>query len=108
MSNNWCGIPFILAENAEGLVVVDMHAAHERITYEHLKKSMAEDKLRSQPLLVPVSIAVSQKEGDAAEEFNDTFNTLGFELTRLSPGITTIVNGHGGSHVASQFIGEFF
>jgi len=77
---------YILAENAEGLVVVDMHAAHERITYEHLKKSMAEDNVRSQPMLVPVSLAVSQKEGDCAEEFADTFQKLGFELNRLAPG----------------------
>ncbi len=76
---------YILAENAEGLVVVDMHAAHERITYEHLKNSMAEDTVRSQPLLVPASLAVSQKEGDCAEEFADTFKKLGFELNRLAP-----------------------
>jgi len=76
---------YILAENAEGLVVVDMHAAHERITYEHLKKSMAEDNVRSQPLLVPSSLAVSQKEGDCAEEFATTFQQLGFELNRLAP-----------------------
>jgi DNA mismatch repair protein MutL len=76
---------YILAENAEGLVVVDMHAAHERITYEHLKKSMAEDNVRSQPLLVPSALAVSQKEGDCAEEFAETFKKLGFELNRLSP-----------------------
>ncbi|MCF6190406.1 MAG: DNA mismatch repair endonuclease MutL [Cocleimonas sp.] len=76
---------YILAENAEGLVVVDMHAAHERITYEHLKNSMAEDTVRSQPLLVPSSLAVSQKEGDCAEEFADTFQKLGFELNRLAP-----------------------
>ncbi len=76
---------YILAENAEGLVVVDMHAAHERITYEHLKNSMHEDTVRSQPLLVPSSLAVSQKEGDCAEEFADTFQKLGFELNRLAP-----------------------
>ena len=76
---------YILAENAEGLVVVDMHAAHERITYEHLKKSMADDSVRSQPLLVPSSLAVSQKEGDCAEEFAETFEQLGFELNRLAP-----------------------
>ena len=81
---------YILSENAEGLVVVDMHAAHERITYEHLKKSMAEDSIRSQPLLVPNSLAVSQKEGDCAEEFAETFNKLGFELSRLSPEQITI------------------
>ena len=76
---------YILAENAEGLVVVDMHAAHERITYEYLKKSMMDDSIRSQPLLVPSSLAVSQKEGDCAEEFADTFQQLGFELNRLAP-----------------------
>ncbi|HIO96591.1 MAG TPA: DNA mismatch repair endonuclease MutL [Leucothrix sp.] len=76
---------YILAENAEGLVVVDMHAAHERITYEHLKKSMADDTVRSQPLLVPSSLAVSQKEGDCAEEFAEVFKKLGFELNRLAP-----------------------
>ena len=81
---------YILAENAEGLVVVDMHAAHERITYEHLKKSMADDNIRSQPLLVPHSLAVSQKEGDCAEEFSATFAKLGFELSRLSPEQLTI------------------
>ncbi len=81
---------YILAENAEGLVVVDMHAAHERITYEHLKKSMEEDKVRSQPMLVPASLAISQKEGDCAEEFAETFQKLGFELTRLSPEQLTI------------------
>ena len=76
---------YILAENAEGLVVVDMHAAHERITYEYLKKSMLDDSIRSQPLLVPSSLAVSQKEGDCAEEFAKTFQQLGFELNRLAP-----------------------
>ena len=81
---------YILAENAEGLVVVDMHAAHERITYEHLKISMADDNIRSQPLLVPSPLAVSQKEGDCAEEFADTFKQLGFELSRLAPEKLTI------------------
>ena len=81
---------YILAENTEGLVVVDMHAAHERITYEHLKNSMSKDNVRSQPMLVPVSLAVSQKEGDCAEEFAEVFKKLGFELTRLSPEQLTI------------------
>ncbi len=76
---------YILAENAKGLVVVDMHAAHERITYEYLKKSMADDSIRSQPLLVPSSLAVSKKEGDCAEEFAETFEQLGFQLDRLAP-----------------------
>lgn len=74
---------YILAQNANGLVVVDMHAAHERITYEYLKQSMAEDAIRSQPLLVPVSLNVSKKEADYAEQHGDTFQSLGFELGRM-------------------------
>src|SRR5690606_36615432 len=59
---------YILAENAEGLVVVDMHAALERITYERLKQAMDLEGLRSQPLLVPETLAVSQRQADCAEE----------------------------------------
>nr|WP_165496966.1 MULTISPECIES: DNA mismatch repair endonuclease MutL [Pseudomonas] len=76
---------YILAENANGLVVVDMHAAHERITYERLKVAMASEGLRGQPLLVPESIAVSQREADCAEEHGQWFQKLGFELQRLGP-----------------------
>ena len=76
---------YILAENAHGLVLVDMHAAHERITYERLKSAMASEGLRGQPLLVPESIALSQREGDCAEEHADWFARLGFELQRLGP-----------------------
>ena len=74
---------YILAENAQGLVVVDMHAAHERITYERLKHAMASEGLRGQPLLVPESIALSQREADCAEEHGEWFQRLGFELQRL-------------------------
>ncbi|MDP3816335.1 DNA mismatch repair endonuclease MutL [Pseudomonas sp.] len=76
---------YILAENVQGLVVVDMHAAHERITYERLKVAMASEGLRGQPLLVPESIAVSQREADCAEEHGEWFQRLGFELQRLGP-----------------------
>ncbi|MHA6492337.1 DNA mismatch repair endonuclease MutL [Pseudomonas borbori] len=76
---------YILAENVQGLVVVDMHAAHERITYERLKVAMASEGLRGQPLLVPESIAVSQREADCAEEHGQWFQRLGFELQRLGP-----------------------
>ena len=76
---------YILAENVQGLVVVDMHAAHERITYERLKVAMASEGLRGQPLLVPESIAVSQREADCAEEHVEWFLRLGFELQRLGP-----------------------
>ncbi|WP_426143100.1 DNA mismatch repair endonuclease MutL [Pseudomonas sp. DWP3-1-2] len=76
---------YILAENALGLVLVDMHAAHERIMYERLKIAMASEGLSGQPLLVPESIAVSQREADCAEEHIETFQRLGFELQRLGP-----------------------
>lgn len=76
---------YILAENAHGLVLVDMHAAHERIMYERLKAAMASEGLRGQPLLVPESIAVAQREADCAEEHAHWFKMLGFELQRLGP-----------------------
>ena len=76
---------YILAENAEGLIVVDMHAAHERITYERLKLAMNEEGLRGQPLLVPESVALSQREVDCAEEHADWFSRLGFVVQRMGP-----------------------
>ncbi|MBB6340144.1 DNA mismatch repair protein MutL [Pseudomonas fluvialis] len=74
---------YILAENAAGLVLVDMHAAHERITYERLKTAMACEGLKGQPLLVPESLALSEREADCAEEHAAWFTRLGFELQRL-------------------------
>lgn len=68
---------YILAENAEGLVLVDMHAAHERITYERLKTARDESGIRSQPLLVPQSVAVSQREVQIASEHAALFTRLG-------------------------------
>lgn len=76
---------YILAENAIGLVLVDMHAAHERIMYERLKVAMASEGLSGQPLLVPETLALSQCEADCAEEHAQWFQRLGFELQRLGP-----------------------
>jgi DNA mismatch repair protein MutL len=76
---------YILAENERGLVLVDMHAAHERISYEHLKRSYQADGIRSQPLLVPLTIAVSRSEADEAEQRQDWFAALGFEVDRQGP-----------------------
>jgi DNA mismatch repair protein MutL len=76
---------YILAENTQGLILVDMHAAHERITYERLKEAFTNGGIQAQPLLVPESIAVSQKEADCAEEHQHTFKNLGFELQRAGP-----------------------
>ncbi len=68
---------YVLAENAAGLVLVDMHAAHERITYERLKTAKADAGIRSQPLLVPQSVAVSQREVRVAQEHAAFFRELG-------------------------------
>lgn len=76
---------YILAQNQHGLVLVDMHAAHERITYERMKQSWSQDRLRAQPLLVPLSMAVSQKEADFADETPELFSRLGFRIERMGP-----------------------
>ncbi len=76
---------FILAQNAQGLIIVDMHAAHERITYEHMKAAAAEDGIRVQPLLVPLAVAVSQAEADCAEDYQPQLQALGLGVERLGP-----------------------
>jgi len=81
---------YILAQNQSGLVVVDMHAAHERITYERLKRSMAEGAIKAQPMLVPLAIAVSEREADLAEQRAEWFAELGFEVGRTGPSSITI------------------
>jgi DNA mismatch repair protein MutL len=81
---------FVLAENVHGLVLVDMHAAHERITYEKLKSGRACSNLRSQMLLVPLSIAVSAKEAAAAEEHADALADWGLELSRNGPATVVV------------------
>ena len=75
---------YILAENAEGLIIVDMHAAHERITYERMKAARDDSGIQAQPLLVPVSLSLSEKEADCAEEASELFLNLGFELQRVA------------------------
>ena len=72
----------ILAENADGLVVVDMHAAHERINYEKLKTAFDGEGLRLQPLLVPMPIAVSLREAELVEREGEALLKLGFDLQR--------------------------
>ncbi len=76
---------YILAQNREGLVLVDMHAAHERITYEHMKQANTSEGIKAQPLLVPLSIAVSEAEADCAEQQAAQLGELGLELERVAP-----------------------
>ncbi|SEK86804.1 DNA mismatch repair protein MutL [Pseudoxanthomonas sp. GM95] len=76
---------YILAENAQGLIVVDMHAAHERIGYERLKTAHDGIGLTAQPLLVPMTLAVAEREADVAEREATTLTDLGFDVTRSGP-----------------------
>jgi len=76
---------YILAQNRHGLVLVDMHAAHERITYERLKAGLAEDGIRSQNLLVPVTVHVSEREADMVETQAGRLEELGIACDRSGP-----------------------
>jgi DNA mismatch repair protein MutL len=76
---------YILAENTHGLVLVDMHAAHERIGYERLKAAQAGEGIRCLPLLVPLSIPVSEREAEVVETQSDALASLGFEISRSGP-----------------------
>ena len=76
---------YILAENNQGLIIVDMHAAHERIVYERLKNQLASAGITSQPLLIPATFAATPQEVATAEASADTLSTLGLEITPFSP-----------------------
>ncbi len=76
---------FIIAQNAEGLVLVDMHAAHERVVLERMKLHLQGERPQSQPLLVPIDIEVSLTAADAAEAQSEALLRLGLELRRTSP-----------------------
>lgn len=80
---------YILAENQDGLVIVDAHAAHERVTYEKLKASVAADGVQSQPLLIPIMINVAESEADLVEAHQDYFSGLGLEIGRT--GLDTLM-----------------
>nr|WP_240786930.1 DNA mismatch repair endonuclease MutL [Ramlibacter rhizophilus] len=75
---------YILAENAQGLVIVDMHAAHERIVYERLKQQMDGEGLASQPLLIPATFAATPEEVATAEACAEALRSLGLEITPFS------------------------
>jgi DNA mismatch repair protein MutL len=76
---------YVLAQNARGLVLVDMHAAHERILYEQFKHALADRAIAVQPLLIPVSMTAEPVEIGIVEEERDTLDALGFDLAVLSP-----------------------
>jgi len=76
---------YILAENSEGLLIVDMHAAHERIVYERMKQNAEDEDVIAQPLLVPLAFNVSLGEAELVEENSEFFNHLGFSIERIGP-----------------------
>lgn len=81
---------YVLAENKDGLVLVDMHAAHERITYEKLKKNFGDRNIVRQPLLVPESISVAESEAAIVEQSRDVLAGLGLVVDRTSPAGVTV------------------
>jgi len=81
---------YILAENGQGLVLVDMHAAHERTTYERMKTDRDASRLRSQWLLVPQPLAVSLREAEAAETHAEVLTGFGLEISRSGPEQVTV------------------
>jgi DNA mismatch repair protein MutL len=76
---------YILAETRSGVILVDAHAAHERVVYERLKQQTSQGNVPSQPLLLPIKIAVSPIEADLAEEAEAFFKNYGFEINRAGP-----------------------
>ena len=79
---------YILAENTSGLIIVDMHAAHERIVYERLKSQLdntGSAAIASQPLLIPATFAATALEIETAQSAAETLQTLGLEITPFSP-----------------------
>jgi len=76
---------YILAQNAEGMVVVDMHAAHERITYERMKSARDDAGIRTQRLLVPLTLAVSEREAECVDDGREALVELGLVVERLGP-----------------------
>ncbi|TAL09296.1 MAG: DNA mismatch repair endonuclease MutL [Porticoccaceae bacterium] len=76
---------YILAENRDGLVLVDLHAAHERVLYERMKIAWRDGALASQPLLVPMTLTLSEAEADVAEHHAAAFDAIGFSLDRSGP-----------------------
>jgi DNA mismatch repair protein MutL len=81
---------YVLAENVHGLIVVDMHAAHERIVYERLKASLSASRIEAQPLLIPATFAATPQEIATAEAQAETLRTLGLDVSPLSPSVLAV------------------
>ena len=84
------GGAYVLAQNAQGLVIVDMHAAHERVVYERLKATLGERALQAQPLLIPLSFAATPAEMAAAQQHAQALLELGLDVSPLSAGTLAV------------------
>ena len=81
---------YVLAENAQGLIIVDMHAAHERVVYERLKRRLGEAAIESQQLLIPITFAATAEEIASAETHALTLQRLGLDVAALTPKILAV------------------
>lgn len=76
---------YILAQNSQGLIIVDIHATHERIGYEKLKQAYHAHNIATQPLLIPITISVSEKDAECVEQHSTLWQQLGLQLERIAP-----------------------
>jgi DNA mismatch repair protein MutL len=76
---------YILAQNDKGLILVDMHAAHERVVYERIKKNLADKKIIAQPLLIPHTVTLTEREANCIEDHQAVFLRVGLQIERLTP-----------------------
>jgi DNA mismatch repair protein MutL len=103
---------YILARNEHGLVIVDMHAAHERIVYERLKTQLDANRIAMQPLLIPVVFNAERIDVATAEDHADTLSTIGFEIAVLSPtalavrGVPVALKDADAGQLARDVLGE--
>jgi DNA mismatch repair protein MutL len=103
---------YILARNEHGLVIVDMHAAHERIVYEKLKTQLDADRIAMQPLLIPVVFNAERIDVATAEDHAETLSTIGFEIAALSPtalavrGVPVALKDADAGQLARDVLGE--
>ncbi|AGF49257.1 DNA mismatch repair endonuclease MutL [Candidatus Kinetoplastidibacterium galati] len=103
---------YILAQNSSGLIIVDMHAAHERIIYEELKDSFKSRKIQTQKLLSPIISRTKEKLVQLLEEYEEWFNMLGFEIKPYTPDsiaiycIPSLLSGHDVDNLAIDMLEE--
>ncbi|MEO7727400.1 MAG: DNA mismatch repair endonuclease MutL [Burkholderiales bacterium] len=103
---------YILAQNEHGLVIVDMHAAHERIVYEKLKTQLDADRIAMQPLLIPAVFNAERIDVATAEDYAETLSKIGFEIAALSPtslavrGVPVALKDADAGQLARDVLGE--